>query len=148
MIEKPTVSEVIFEMIKLRAGDAIPAGWDERARAAIIQHANDQAALEAVAEAAKLIDGCSEIRPNETPGGYKARILEPMKDALENLAAVRAGHPVQLESKVDHIPLVEALMSIASWPEGGEVDGSFDEPSAATAARAALAKVGIVGGVK
>jgi len=49
---------------------------------------------------------------------------------------------------VDHRPLVEALMSIASWSEGNEVDGSFDEPSAAKTARAALAAVGIVGGVK
>lgn len=46
-------------------------------------------ALNAVAEAARLIEGCSEIRPNETPGGYKRRILEPVMEALKNLQSIR-----------------------------------------------------------
>lgn len=50
---------------------------------------NEHAALNAVAEAARLIEGCSEIRPNETPGGYKRRILEPVMEALKNLQSIR-----------------------------------------------------------
>lgn len=104
----------------------------------------EHTALVAVAEAAKAIDGDNSYWWQEV-GEVKSSELT---SALANLAAVRAGQPVQSEAKVDHIPLVDALMSIASWPEGDDVDGSFDEPSAAQAARSALAKVGIVGGLK
>jgi hypothetical protein len=37
-------------------------------------------------------------------------------------------------------PLVDALNQIAAWNEGAEVTGKFDEPAAASKARAALAQ--------
>lgn len=76
-VVKPTVTEVIFEMIKLRAGDSIRAGWDERARAAIIQHTNERAAFEAVVEA---------VRDSGYVSGWPK-----LDDALAALTAVRGG---------------------------------------------------------
>lgn len=55
----------------------------------IVKAVNEYEALCAVVEAAQLIEGCSEIRPNETPGCYKRRILEPMIDALVALSTLR-----------------------------------------------------------
>lgn len=60
--------------------------WEKAQTSKLI---SEYAALNAVAEAARLIEGCSEIRPNETPGGYKRRILEPVMDALKNLQSIR-----------------------------------------------------------
>jgi hypothetical protein len=40
---------------------------------------------------------------------------------------------------------VRALHEFASWDEGAEVTGSFDEPGTAKAARRALAEIGIDG---
>lgn len=79
--------------------------------------------------------GFHVIEAAKATGGFKV-VFERRKSSQPETAPV------------DHLPLVEALMKIASWSEGGEVSGHFDEPSSATIARKALAAVGIVGGVK
>lgn len=106
-------------------------------RDAVLNAYNQHAALVAVAEAAKIRH---EGRHDSIDNWHL------LNNALKALAAVRAGQPAV--ASVDHRPLVDALMKIASWSEGDEVSGHFDEPSSATIARKALAAVGIVGGVK
>jgi len=79
--------------------------------------------------------GFHVIEAAKATGGFKV-VFERRKSSQPEIAPV------------DHRPLVDALMKIASWSEGDEVSGHFDEPSSATIARKALATVGIVGGVK
>lgn len=136
-VNSPYGNSLIIQPASEKAG-SIGICWGKGNAEFIVNAANEHAALVAVAEAAHGL--------MMTPGVEKFDVAHyKVAKAISTLAAVRAGHPAQLPQ--DQV-LVEALMQIASWGEGDEVDGSFDEPCAAKAARAALAKIGIVGGFK
>jgi hypothetical protein len=116
---------------------SVPKCIDFHQRA--VEAVNEHATLVAVAEAAHGL--------MMTPGVEKFDVAHyKVAKAISTLAAVRAGQPLP-PAPQDQV-LVEALIGIASWGEGDEVDGSFDEPCAAKTARDALAKIGIVGGSK
>ena len=64
------------------------------------------------------------------------------RDAADAIAQLRAERD---EARAREQVLVDALDEIASWPEGPEVNGTFDSPHDARTARDALAKADSIG---
>jgi phage terminase large subunit-like protein len=81
---KYQLRDAVIEMLTLRERGHGPAGWDERAQAALKAHDAEHAALVAVAEAAK---------GHQVVGSTFAQ-RKALGDALAALAAVRAGSEV------------------------------------------------------
>ena len=61
----------------------IKAAITEATAALVAERDQLKQRCEELEKAVQQAEGCSEIRPNETPGGYKRRLLEPLFQAMK-----------------------------------------------------------------